>query len=135
MSKLTKLSIHSALDLLKKKEISAVELTEDYLKKIDEQNDKYNAFITVTPEIALEQAKAADKKIEEGKCGILEGIPIAIKDLFCTKGVRTTAGSAMLSNFIAPYESTVTQKLFNPGSCYVRQDKYRRVWYGVYQHQ
>ena len=74
-----------------------------------------NAFVTETPELALEQAKRSDARLAKGEGRAMEGIPIANKDLFCTKGVRTTASSKMLENFIPPYESTVTQNLLNAG--------------------
>jgi aspartyl-tRNA(Asn)/glutamyl-tRNA(Gln) amidotransferase subunit A len=75
-----------------------------------------NAFVTETPERALEMAKASDARIASGRARPLEGLPLAIKDLFCTKGVRTTAGSNILSNFVPPYESTVTQNLWDAGA-------------------
>lgn len=106
----TIVEINSAL---KNKTISSVELTQTFLDRIKESD--LNAYITVTEEIALEQAKAADAKINNGDIGILTGIPIAHKDLFCTAGVKTSCGSKMLDNFISPYESTTTQKLQNAG--------------------
>jgi aspartyl-tRNA(Asn)/glutamyl-tRNA(Gln) amidotransferase subunit A len=75
-----------------------------------------NAYITETPELALEQAKQSDERRSAGRVGLLEGIPVANKDLYCTKGVRTTAASKILSNFVPPYESTVSQKLKDAGS-------------------
>lgn len=102
-------------DGLANKEFSSLELTESYLEQIQQQDEKYNAFITVTPDQAREQAKAADALREQGKAGPLTGLPIAIKDIFCTEGVKTSCGSKMLDNFIAPYESTATQKLKDAG--------------------
>src|SRR4029078_5817456 len=75
-----------------------------------------NAFITETHDRALEMAAASDAKIAKGEGGELEGLPLAIKYLFCTKGVRTTAASHILGNFVPPYESTVTQNLWNAGA-------------------
>ncbi len=112
--KLTDLTIADAKKLLLNKEISAVELTEAYIKNM-EKYSYLNAYVTSTPEIALEQAKIADDNIAKGKARELEGIPLAIKDLYCTKGVRTTASSKMLENFIPQYESTVSQKLLDAG--------------------
>jgi len=112
---LTDLSLTQAREGLLKKEFSAVELTQAYIKKMAERRN-LNAFITETPELAIEQAQASDKRLATGTAGALEGLPIAIKDLFCTKGVRTTAGSKILDNFIPPYESTVTQNLWNAGA-------------------
>ncbi len=75
-----------------------------------------NAFVTETPDRALEMAAASDARIAKGEARPLEGLPLAIKDLFCTKGVRTTAGSNILNNFIPPYESTVSQNLWDAGA-------------------
>ncbi len=116
MSDLTKLTLAGARQKLLKKEISSLELTDAFLNKIDAQNPKLNAFITVTHDLARAQAKAADAKIQAGTAGALEGLPLAIKDLFCTKGVRSTAASRMLENFVPTYESTVTQNLFDAGA-------------------
>ncbi|MCH8533193.1 MAG: Asp-tRNA(Asn)/Glu-tRNA(Gln) amidotransferase subunit GatA [Saccharospirillum sp.] len=97
-------------------EFSSEELTRSYLKAIEAKNPEINAFITVTSEQALAQAKAADAKLHEKQAGPLTGIPIAHKDIFCTQGVRTSCGSRMLDNFIAPYESTVTHRLAEAGT-------------------
>lgn len=112
--KLTDLTITEAKNLLKKKEISAVELTKAYIDNM-EKYKSLNAYVTETPELALKQAKVADENIAQDKARALEGIPMAIKDLFCTKGVRTTASSKMLENFIPEYESTVSDKLLKSG--------------------
>lgn len=102
-------------DGLANKEFSSLELTDSYLEQIDQHDAQYNAFITVTPDQAREQAKAADERRQNGQAGPLTGLPIAIKDIFCTEGVKTSCGSRMLDNFIAPYESTATQKLKDAG--------------------
>lgn len=115
MSDLTNLTIAQALEKLSSKEISATELTKAHLDVMS-ANQHLNAFITETPELALEQAKASDERYAGGDAGALEGIPLGIKDLFCTKGVRTTAASNILHNFVPQYESTVTQKLFADGA-------------------
>ncbi|MBQ4875499.1 MAG: Asp-tRNA(Asn)/Glu-tRNA(Gln) amidotransferase subunit GatA [Rickettsiaceae bacterium H1] len=109
--KYTIAKLHS---LLKNKELTSVEITKEYIKKIEK--DKFNIFITKTPEIAIERAKNADKMIREGKIGPMSGIPVGIKDIFCTKNVPTTCCSKMLHNFIPNYESTVTQKLIDCGA-------------------
>ena len=96
-------------------EISSVELTQHYLDRINQHNGTLNAFITVTEERALEQAKAADKLLAENKAGVLTGIPLAHKDIFCTKGVRTSCASKMLDKFIAPYDATVVEKIDQAG--------------------
>ena len=92
-------------------EFSALELTQHLLARIEARNGDVNAFITVTPELALEAAKAADAARARGEAGPLTGIPIAHKDLFCTDGVRTSCGSKMLDNFISPYDATVVERL------------------------
>ncbi|MFQ3229935.1 Asp-tRNA(Asn)/Glu-tRNA(Gln) amidotransferase subunit GatA [Reinekea sp.] len=94
---------------------SSVELTQSYLDAIKAKDSDLNAYVTVTDEIALAQAAEADKQLKAGNAGPLTGIPIAHKDLFCTQGVKTTCGSKMLDNFIAPYESTATSNLKNAG--------------------
>lgn len=97
-------------------EISSVELTQTYLDRIRQFDDDINSFITVTETLALEQAKASDKRRAAGNANAMTGIPIAHKDLFCTEGVKTSCGSKMLDNFIAPYESTVTEKFKDAGA-------------------
>lgn len=115
MSELTKLTISKTIKGLKEKKFSAVELAQSYIKNI-EQNRHLNAFITESFDLALLQAKKSDEKISAGRAGDLEGIPLGIKDLFCTKNLRTTAGSKMLADFVPSYESTITQKLLDAGS-------------------
>ena len=114
MSDLTKLTIAEAREGLKKKEFTSVELTEAYIKKMEEGR-ALNAYVLETPEIALEQARISDEKYAAGTAGALQGIPMGIKDLFCTKGIRTTACSHILDGFIPQYESTVTEKLLDAG--------------------
>ena len=91
-------------------EFSSSELTRSYLDRIEAQDSKFNSYITVTPELAMEQAKVADEAIAAGTASPMTGIPIAHKDIFCSKGVRTSAGSKMLDNFISPYDATVIEK-------------------------
>jgi len=90
---------------------SSVELTRYFLDRIAKYDDELNAFITVTEDMAMEMAKTADEKIAKGSATGLTGIPMAHKDIFCTDGIRTSAGSKMLDNFIAPYNATVVEKL------------------------
>jgi len=97
-------------------EFSSVELTKAYLDHIATEDKKYHSYITVTGDLALKQAKAADKRRSEGNADKLTGVPIAHKDIFCTQGIRTSCGSKMLDNFIAPYESTVTTKFNEAGA-------------------
>jgi aspartyl-tRNA(Asn)/glutamyl-tRNA(Gln) amidotransferase subunit A len=117
MSKLdiTELSALETQHALKNKEFSAVELTEAFLEKM-EAHKSLNAFVAVTEEIALTQAQESDKRIAAGNTRALEGIPFAIKDLFCTKGVRTTSSSHILKDFVPEYESTVTSRLWENGA-------------------
>ena len=101
---------------LQSKKISSLELTQFYLNRIKELDKDLNCFITVTEDEALAAAKAADEKIASGQGGRLTGIPIAQKDIFCTKGIKTTCGSKMLHNFVAPYDATVVKKLKTAGT-------------------
>ena len=112
------LSLSEVKKKLLKKKFSSVELTKHFLERI-EKFKELNAFITVCADKALQAAQKSDEKIAQGTGGELEGIPLAIKDLYMTKGIRTTSGSKMLDNFIAPYESTVTQKLLDAGSVFL----------------
>lgn len=115
MTDITKLTIAESLDGLKNKQFSATDLTKAYLQAM-EDNRSLNAYVLETPEIALKQATEAEKHYASGTNRVLEGIPLGIKDLFCTKDVRTTACSHILDNFIPQYESTVTANLFNDGA-------------------
>ena len=101
---------------LQKKEISSVELTQHFLDRIKKFDKTINSFITVTEEQALAQASAADQSIATGNAHPLTGIPIAQKDIFCTEGVKTSCGSKMLDNFIAPYNATVIEKFNAAGA-------------------
>ncbi|MEJ1991202.1 MAG: Asp-tRNA(Asn)/Glu-tRNA(Gln) amidotransferase subunit GatA [Maritimibacter sp.] len=115
MSDLNKLTIADARDALAKGETSSVELTEACLAAIDGA-DALGAFVHKTPEIALERAKAADARIKAGDAVAMTGIPLGIKDLFCTKGVASQAASRILEGFKPEYESTVTQNLADAGA-------------------
>jgi aspartyl-tRNA(Asn)/glutamyl-tRNA(Gln) amidotransferase subunit A len=112
-------TIHEAHELLKNKKISSVELTKAHLERVRQAEPKVKAFVTVTEKLALEQAQQADKAIAAGKAGPLTGIPLAIKDVICTKGVRTTCSSKMLENFVPPYSATVVEKLNAAGAVMV----------------
>ena len=100
---------------LRAKEFSSVELTHAYLDRIKQYSD-LNCFITVTEEQAIASAQAADKALSSGNAPLLTGIPIAQKDIFCTNGIRTSCGSKMLDNFIAPYNATVVEKFNQAGA-------------------
>lgn len=109
------LSLTEALDGLRLRRFSARELTSAYLEVMQRQR-KLNAYITETPELALSMADQADHQYQNGEAGSLAGIPIAVKDLFCTNGVQTTAGSRILQGFTPTYESFVTQRLWQAGA-------------------
>ena len=115
MESISQLTISEARDKLKKKELTSLEITQSCLKSI-ETSKILNAFSVITPEIALSQAKNADKRIASGDAPAMCGIPIGIKDLFCTKGVQTQAASHILDGFKPEYESTVTQNLWDEGA-------------------
>ena len=100
---------------LHKGDISSVELTQHYLDRIKTHNSHLNAYITVCEDKALQQARAADQKIQQQTARKLTGIPVAHKDIFCTKGVRTSCASKMLDNFISPYNATVVEKVNTAG--------------------
>ncbi|MBF0462186.1 MAG: Asp-tRNA(Asn)/Glu-tRNA(Gln) amidotransferase subunit GatA [Magnetococcales bacterium] len=110
------LSLAQAADLLRKRSLSAVELTRFFLERIATDNAALNAYITVDEAGALQAAQAADDRLARGEATPLTGIPLAIKDLFCTQGLRTTCASRMLANFHPPYESTVTRRLKEAGA-------------------
>jgi aspartyl-tRNA(Asn)/glutamyl-tRNA(Gln) amidotransferase subunit A len=114
-----KLSISRAHQLLKNKEVSSVELTQAYLEKIESLEPSIKAFVTITPEVALKQAARADEMIARGDIKPLTGIPVAIKDLISTKGIRTTCSSKMLFNYIPPYDATVMERLYGSGAVVV----------------
>ena len=110
------LTIKQALQKLKSREISATELTRAYLDRIEKFGSELNCYITTTPERALEDAAKSDERYANGNALILDGMPIAMKDLFATRGIRTTAASKMLENFVPEYESTVSQKFIDAGT-------------------
>ncbi len=113
---LQELTIHELRDKLASGETTSVEITRNVFTRIDAVEDKVTAFITQDRDGALAQAEAADAKRKEGEVGPLCGIPLAIKDVLCTKGVRTTAGSKILEPFVPPYDATVVEKLKNAGA-------------------
>jgi aspartyl-tRNA(Asn)/glutamyl-tRNA(Gln) amidotransferase subunit A len=115
MIDLTSLTLVRARDALRKKEFSATELAEAHLAAM-EQARALNAFVLETPEAARAMARASDERLARGEGGPLEGVPLAIKDLFCTAGIRTTACSHILENFLPPYESTITTNLWRAGA-------------------
>ena len=109
------LTIHELQDMLARGQVSAVEVTRAVLDRIEAVEDTVNAYITLEPEKALEQAAAADKALKTGSGGPLCGIPLSIKDVLCTRGMRTTCGSRILENFVPPYDATAVAKLKEDG--------------------
>ncbi|MEM9014483.1 MAG: Asp-tRNA(Asn)/Glu-tRNA(Gln) amidotransferase subunit GatA [Pseudomonadota bacterium] len=115
MGELTNMTLASLRDAIREKSVKPKEAAEAYLNEID-GGSALNAFITVTAEKAIDMANASDARIAKGEGGALEGVPLGIKDLFCTEGVLTTAASHILDGFTPPYESTVTTNLWNAGA-------------------
>lgn len=103
-------------ELVNSKQISALEVAQYFIKRAAELNPKLNAFNSITPELALEQAKKVDERIAKGEKLLLAGVPIGIKDNLCVKGTNTTCSSKILENFVSPYESTVTSRLWDAGA-------------------
>ena len=116
MSDLTSLTLADAVAALKARRVSSEELTTAFLGAIETANPALNAYVEVTADKALEMARASDARLARGEGGVLEGAPLGIKDLFCTEGVQTAAGSNMLRGFVPPYESTVTANLWRDGA-------------------
>ena len=115
MSALTQASISELRHLLQARETSAVEIAQAHLDAVERANPDLNVFITITRDQALAQARAADERLKKGTAGRIEGIPVAVKDLFCTKDVLTTAASHILQGFTPPYESSVTARCWAEG--------------------
>ncbi len=118
-SELNRLTVSEASERLRRREISAVELTQACLDRIRAIDSRLNAFITVTEKGALEQANAADQRLKAGNAPALCGIPIAIKDIYCTRGVRTTCASKILEAFVPPFDATTIAKLRAEGAVFV----------------
>jgi len=116
VTELTALTISEIRDGLAGREFSSLDLTNAYLQAIDAANDRLNAYVTVTHDKAREMAAASDKRIADGNAGALEGVPLGIKDLYCTKGVHSQACSHILDGFEPTYESTVTANLWDAGA-------------------
>ena len=118
-SEVTGLTVHGARELLDGKQVSSVELLRATLDRISAVEDRVKAFVTVTEEHALEQARQADRRIADGYAGPLTGIPVQVKDNICTRGIRTTCSSRMLEEFVPPYDAMVTTKLYEGGAVLV----------------
>src|SRR5262249_41983326 len=127
----TELTLHQASDLVHRKKISPVELTRACLSRIDQLNPSLNAFITVTGDQAMEDAKKAEQEIQQGKWrGPLHGIPISLKDLFDTAGVRTTAASALFKDRVPKEDAEVVRRLKNAGAILVGKTNMHEFAYG-----
>lgn len=119
-NELYKLTLKEASEKLNKGEITSLELTNSVLKRIEEVEPKVEVFITVTKDLAIKQAKESDARREKGKAlSPIDGVPIALKDVFMTKGIKTTAASKILEDFIPPFDSTVVKKLYGAGAVIV----------------
>ena len=114
--KTIRITIMEAQQRLARREISSVELTRSCLERIDQVEDRVKAFVTVTGDLALQQAEEADRRIEAGQGGPLTGIPVQIKDVMCTRGIRTTCASRMLEDYVPVYNATVVEKLLDQGA-------------------
>lgn len=110
MTDLHRLSIREMTEGLASAQFSSREITEHYLKRIEKIDAQVKSYVTVTPEQALAEADAADALLKAGGANVLTGVPLAHKDIFCTQGIKTTAGSKILDNFISPYDATVVAK-------------------------
>jgi aspartyl-tRNA(Asn)/glutamyl-tRNA(Gln) amidotransferase subunit A len=111
---ITELTVHELQEKIKNKELTIKEINEAYIKRIEEKEPEVEAFITTLTEEGKVQAEKIQNRIDKGeKLGDLAGIPIGIKDIICTKGVKTTCASKMLENFVAPYDATVMEKINN----------------------
>ena len=113
------LTIHQLHQLLSTREVTSREATESVIGRIEAVDQKVNAYITVTRDLAMEQARQADERFRKGEFGPLTGIPLAVKDILCIRGVKTTCGSRILGNFIAPYDATVINNLRKQGAVFV----------------
>jgi len=116
---LYQLTAHTLHEMLLRRQVTCREVTESVLKRIEQVEDRIHAYITLMPEQAMQQAALADARFQKGEAGPLTGVPLAIKDLICTRGVRTTCGSHILENFIPPYDATVVEKLKAAGAVFV----------------
>lgn len=129
---LTSLNIQQAAELLKTRHISPVELTQAHLKRISQLDQRLNCFITLTPELALQQARQAEVDILQGNYkGALHGIPLALKDLYETQGIRTTAGSTFFADYIPETDAAIVQKLIEAGAVLLGKLNMHEIALGV----
>ena len=113
------LTVHEAHDLLVQKQITSLELTRAVLERVAAVESKIQAFVTLTPELALQQAAAADRRLAAGEAAPLTGIHMALKDVLCTQGVQTTCSSRILQGFVPPYDATAVSRLRAAGAVLV----------------
>ena len=125
--RLYELTIHQAHERLRNKEITSLELTRAVLERIESVDGRVGAYLTVTADQALEQARRADALISAGNGRPLTGIPLALKDLICTRGVRTTCASRILDNFTPPYDAFVVTQLKQAGAASILFSRNRRT--------
>ncbi|MBN2687433.1 MAG: Asp-tRNA(Asn)/Glu-tRNA(Gln) amidotransferase subunit GatA, partial [Deltaproteobacteria bacterium] len=116
---LNRLTIHELQSKLRNGETTAVAVTESVYRRIDDVEEKIHSYITLTKELAFQQAEQADRDIQSGRGGPLTGIPIALKDIVCTENIKTTCGSRILENFIPPYDATVVRKFREAGAVFI----------------
>ncbi|MFQ6029975.1 MAG: Asp-tRNA(Asn)/Glu-tRNA(Gln) amidotransferase subunit GatA, partial [Dehalococcoidia bacterium] len=116
MAELWQLTLHEASRGLQDKRFTSVELTQACLERIEQVEDRVKSFVTLVADLALEQAEAADQRRAQGEAGPLTGIPVQVKDLMCTKGIRTTCSSKMLENYVPVYNATVVDKIMGQGA-------------------
>jgi aspartyl-tRNA(Asn)/glutamyl-tRNA(Gln) amidotransferase subunit A len=116
---LYQMTAHQLHELLRQKEVTSQEITQSVFDRVQKVEDRIHSYITLLPELAMKQAQEADDRIYKGDFGPLTGIPVAIKDLICTQGIRTTCGSHILDNFVPNYDATVTTKLKKAGAVFV----------------
>jgi len=129
---LTSLTIHQAAEYIKNKKLSPVELTRAYLDRIEQLNDRLNAFITITPELAIQQARQAEEQITHGEYrGSLHGVPVGLKDLFETEGILTTGGSTFFSDYTPESDAAVVQKLKEAGAVLLGKLNMHEIALGV----
>ncbi|HEX9091548.1 MAG TPA: amidase, partial [Anaerolineales bacterium] len=129
---LTSLSLSEASDLLKRRTISPVELTQAHLERIQRIDPQLNSFLTVTPELALKQARQAERELSRGEYkGALHGIPIGLKDLYETQGIRTTAGSSFFVDYVPEADARAVQKLKDAGAVILGKLNMHEIALGV----
>ena len=131
MTDLYRLTAHEAHDLMKRREISSYELTQSCLERVEAVEERVKAFVTITGVTALEHARRADQGLASAGSTPLAGVPMQIKDVMCTKGIRTTCSSRMLKDFVPTYDATVVERLYSPGCRVAGERQHGRVRHGA----